>query len=111
MTMLPSHFLLPGSHLLQSAPAASQVLPPVHGVMRANAVPSALHVTSVFPSQELLFGAHTESVHMPAVLLQSAAVSHSVFFVKPMPSFAHTSSVLSVQRCSWSGMHIAQVSA
>lgn len=59
--------------MLQSPPVASQ-LPLMQGVWLANAVPSPLHLVSVFPSHANLSGAHFELVQLPATLLHRASV-------------------------------------
>src|SRR5262245_57389626 len=106
--MLASHFFVPGSHLLQSPPAASHI-PGMHGVVFMIAVPSALHMTSESPSHDGFPGAQTASVHSPSILLHSPTVSQSLSFLKLMPSGPHCSSAFPVQRCSCIGMQVAQV--
>lgn len=107
MTMPLSHFFMPGSQVLQSLPTSSQVLPVGQTIWLLNALPSVLHSVSVLPEQATLPAAHTAVVHMPATLLQSAALVHVSLCTKLMPSAAHTSSCVPVHLNSVLGTQTA----
>ena len=94
--------------MLQSPPMASHI-PLAHGTFSfVNAVPSALHVTSVLPMQDFLLESQTAVVQRPSISLQSPAVSHSSTRVKPIPSGEQTCNETPEHLC-WFGMHDAQV--
>jgi hypothetical protein len=94
--------------MLQSPPVASQLAVP-HAIMLANALPSALHFIKVLSLHANLPASQTTLVHMPKTSLHKAALVQVLFAVKLLPSAAHTSSEVPVQRYSVLARHVGQL--